>query len=255
MLPLPEPATRQNGGCTVLQQLSGCPVYEFKPRISFGNDLLLPAAMYGIRVPPGLPSTSVPAPNFIDPTTMVSLLRSGDGGHGPSLGVTHGLTRTEFAVTFPNPARQWRQVRTSAAVPSWQFQGGDVFFDTTITVYVLEGDRPQTNDDLSRQLFAIIMEHELLHVLDEIDIVSRWMAPEASKDDKVLKYLSNAEPVDNAMFQSWFRGNGFSNWLKDGLWAPEHNRRGSIRDDPLQYAALQRQIDDIRIQMINRPSP
>lgn len=239
----------------VLQQLSGCPVYQFKPRISFGNDLLLPAGMYNIRVPSGFSSASVPAPNFIDPTTMISLLQSADRDHGRGLGVTHGLTTTEFSVTFPNLAQQWRQVRTGAAFPFWQFQGGDVFFDTKITIYVLEGDRPQVNDDLSRQLFAIIMEHELLHVLDEIDIVSRWMAPEAYKDDKVLRYLSNAEPVDNAMFQSWFRGSGFSNWLRDGLWVPEHNRRGSGRDSAHQYNALQRQIDDIRIQMTNRPSP
>jgi hypothetical protein len=228
--------------------------YQFKPRISFTNDKLLPASMYGIRLPAGLPATSAPAPNFVDPTTMVSLLRSSSGGHGRGLGVTHGLTTTEFAVTFPNPAQQWREVSTGTAVPRWQFQGGDVFFDATITVYVLEGDRPQPNDDLSRRLFAIIMEHELLHVLDEIDIVSRWMAPEASKDEKVVKYLSNAEPVDNAMFQSWFRGSGFSDWLKNGPWVAEHNRRGSIRDAAHQYAALQRQIDDIRIKMTNRPS-
>lgn len=239
----------------MLPTLSGCPVYQFKPRISFGNDLLLPAVLYGIRVPSGLSSTSVPAPNFVHPATMVSLLQSPGRGHGRGLGVTHGLTTTEFAVTFPHPARQWREVHTSAAVPSWQFQGGDVFFDTTITVYVLEGDRPQPNDDLSRQLFAVIMEHELLHVLDEIDIVTRWMAPQAYRDDKVLRYLSNAQPVDNAMFQSWFRGSGFSNWLKDGLWAPEHNRRGAVRDAAHQYAAVQQQIDNIRIEMTNRPSP
>jgi hypothetical protein len=46
----------------------------------------------------------------------------------------------------------------------------------------------------------------------------------------------------------------FQSWLKDGLWAPEHNRRDSVRDAPHQYTALQRQIDDIRIQMTNRPS-
>src|SRR5262245_683364 len=227
--------------------------YQFKPRISFRNNQLLSAPMYGVRLPAGLPSTSAPAPNFVDPTTMVSLLRSASGGHGRGLGVTHGLTTTEFAVTFSNAAQQWRQVTTGTAVPRWQFQGGDVFFDTTITVYVLEGDRPQTNDDLSRRLFAIIMEHELLHVLDEIDIVSRWMAPEADRDEKVVKYLANAEPVDNSMFNSWFRGTGFSEWLK-GLWAPEHNRRGGVRDAAHQYAALQRQIDDIRIRITNRPS-
>jgi hypothetical protein len=157
---------------------------------------------------------------------MVSLLQSPGRSHGRGLGMTQ--RRRRVAVTFPNPAQQWRQVRTSSAVSPWQFQGGDVLFEATITVYVLEGDRPQPNDDLSRRLFAIIMEHELLHVLDEIDSVSRWMAPEAYKDDKVLRYLSNAQPVDNAMFQSWFRA-AFS-WLKDGLWTPERNRHGSVRD-------------------------
>lgn len=234
----------------VLQQLSGCPVYQFTPRITFGNGVT-PAATYGLKVPPGLPSTSVPAPDFVDPAKMVSLRSQAVGGHGTGLGVVHGLTVTEFAVTFPK-ATQWRQVGTK--FPSWQFQGGDVFFEAKIRVYVLEGDRPQADDDLTRQLFAIIMEHELLHVLDEIDIVTRWMPPEAYKDDKVLKYLSNAAPVDDGMYKSWFKGDGFSNWLKDGLWVPEHNRRGTIRDASSQYAALQRQIDDIRIQLTNRPS-
>ena len=238
----------------VLQQLGGCPVYDFKPRITLGNDQVLPAGMYGVRVPAGLAPTNVPAPQFIDPTTMVSLLQSGSGGHSGGLGITHGLTVAAFSVTFPNFAQQWRQVRTGASVPFWQFTGGDVFFDTRISVYVLEGDRPQPNDDLSRQIFAIIMEHELLHVLDEVDIVSRWLAPEAYRDDKVLKYLSNAEPVDNGMFETWFRGDGFSNWIK-GIWAPEHNRRGGLRDAAHQYAALQQQIDALRIQITNRPSP
>jgi hypothetical protein len=233
----------------VLQQLSGCPVYEFTPRITFGNGVI-PAATYGLKVPPGLPSTSVPAPDFIDPGKMGPLRHSAGGGHGSSLGVVHGLTVTEFAVTF-SKSTQWRQVGTK--FPSWQFQGGDVFLDATIRVYVLEGDRPQANDDLSRQLFAIIMEHELLHVLDEIDIVSRWIAPAAYKDDKVLKYLTNAAPVDNAMFQYWFKEGHFSEWLRDGLWVPEHNRRAAVRDAASQYAALQGQIEDIRIKMTNRP--
>lgn len=99
------------------------------------------------------------------------------------------------------------------------------------------------------------MEHELLHVLDEVDIVSRWMPPEAYKDDMVLKYLTNAEAVDNAMYQSWFRGAGFTNWLKDGLWSPEHNRRKDIRDSAQQYAKLQSRIEDLRVAITNRPSP
>jgi hypothetical protein len=36
-------------------------------------------------------------------------------------------------------------------VPFWQFYGGDVYLDLTITVSILDGDRPQPNDDLSRR--------------------------------------------------------------------------------------------------------
>lgn len=234
----------------MLQQLSGCPVYQFTPRITFGNGVV-PAAMYGLKIPPELSSTSVPAPDFVDPAKMISLRNAAVGGHGTGVSVVHGLTVTQFAVTFPKPT-QWRQVGTK--FPSWQFQGGDILLDVTIRVYVLEGDRPKENDDLSRQLFAVIMEHELLHVLDEIDIVTKWMPPQAYKDDMVVKYLTNAAPVDEGMYQSWFKTDRFSNWLKDGLWTPEHNRRGTLRDAASQYAALQNQIDDIRIKMTNRPS-
>ena len=228
---------------------------NFKPRITFGNDKLLHASSYGIKIPAGLHATAVREPNYVDSARMVSMRKDPQSHHPTSLGVTHGLTVTDFAVSFANMTSQWRQIQKGGSAPFWQFNGGDVYLDITITVYVLEGDRPQTNDALSRQLFAIIMGHELLHVLDEIDIVSNFMPSNVNSDDKVRKYLTDAEPVDDSMFRSWFMSDGFRNWLKDGLWAPEHNRRGGNRDSSTQYALLQRQIDDIRIKMINRPSP
>jgi hypothetical protein len=239
----------------MIAPVHGCPVYNFKPRITFGNDLLLPVSLYGIQIPPGLSPSGVPAPNFVTPAVMVSMLRTPQSHHRTGLGVTHGLTTADFAVSFSNMAQQWRQIREGRSAPFWQFYGGDVYLDVTITVYVLDGDRPQPKDDLSSRLFAVIMGHELLHVLDEIEIISKWMPSNVVRDDMVLKYLSNAQPVDDAMFRSWFQGNGFSNWLKDGIWAPEHNRRGALRDSPAQYRLLQHQIDDLRIKMTNRPSP
>jgi len=233
----------------------GCPVYNFKPRITLGNDLLLPASLYGIRIPPGLSPSGIPAPNFVTPAVMVSMLKDPQSHHQTGLHVVHGLTTSEFGASFANIAQQWRQVPKGSSAPFWQFYGGDVYLDLTITVSVLEGDRPQPNDDLSRRIFAIIMEHELLHVLDEIEIVRTWMPTKLPADNMVLKYLTNAEPVDNAMFQSWFKGSGFSDWLKGGFWAPEHVRRGSLRDSPAQRAALEDQINDLRIKMVNRPSP
>ena len=233
----------------------GCPVYDFKPRLTFGNDSLLPVSLYGIRIPHGLSPSDVRSPNFVSPAVMVSMLRAPQSHHGTGLGVTHGLTTADFKVSFADFAQQWRQIRNGRSAPFWQFYGGDVYLDLTITVHVLEGDRPQPKDDLSSRLFAIIMEHELLHVADEIDIINKWVPANLYRDDMVLKYLTNAQPVDDAMFRSWFQGDGFSKWLNDGFWALEHTRRGRVRDSPAQYAQLQSQIDDLRIKMINRPSP
>lgn len=236
----------------MLQQQGGCPVYKLKPRISFGNDQLLDAGSYRIQIPPQLAASNAHAPVFVDAGKINSLRQTAGGGHGPGLGVTHGLTVTDIDIGFSNLSQQWRQVRTSAAMPSWQFVGGDVFLDATITVYVYDGDRPDLSDKLKTDIFAIIMQHELLHVLDEIDIVSRWMVPQVYSDEKVTRYLTNAELVDYSMFRSWFQGDLFSNWLKDGIWAPEHNRRGSLRDGAHQYAKLQSEIQDLQVQMINR---
>lgn len=235
--------------------IGGCPVWDFKPGVSFGSQERLPAGLYGVRVPPGLGERGVPAPKFVSPTTMVSMLRSQGGSQGSGLGIVHGLTTADFSVRFPNPAQQWKQVRAGSGPPSWQFQGGDVFLDVVIDVLVLEGDRPRTDDPTSSRIFAIIFEHELLHVLDDVDIVGRWMPPKASQDEKVLKYLTNAAPVDDSMFRFWFQGPGLGNWLRDGLWAPERNARKEGRDSRAQYGILQRQIEDLRIQATNQPSP
>jgi hypothetical protein len=234
-----------------LPQLSGCPVYQFKPRITFA-DGTQPAETYGVSIPPGLAPSNVPAPNFIPPTNMTSKLHD-VSGHGDRLKIVHGLTVPEFAVTFPNMAQQWRRIGTGA-FPSWQFQGGDVFLDVTLTVYILEGDRPQPNGEASRKIYAILMSHELLHVLDEIDIVSRWMPPKVYGDDKVLKYLTNAQPVDDSMFRTWFQGSGFTNWLRDGYWSAERERRKQLRDTAQEYTTQGDRIATLRAEIANRPS-
>jgi len=230
-----------------------CPVFEFKPRISYRDDLLLPASSYGIRVPAGLSAGSVPAPTYVSPEQMLALRKSQPQHQaGGGIAITHGLTTADFALCFSNFQAQWRQVSANAAVPFWQFQGGDVYFEVTIGVSVLEGNRPDPNDAESRQIFAILMEHELLHVLDEIDIVSQWMPSRGYQDQMVRRYLGDAQTVDDSMFRHWFRGTRFQDWLRDGLWTPEHNRRKDIRDSAAAYAPFRQRIEALRIQQVNR---
>ena len=130
------------------------------------------------------------------------MLQAARGGPGGGLGVVHGLTKAEFSLRFSNPGQQWKQVRTGSGPPFWQFQGGDVFLEVEITVYVLDGDRPHPGDRISNRIFAIIVEHELLHVLDEIDLVSQWMPAQARQDEKVKAIVLRVDSPGGSAFAS-----------------------------------------------------
>lgn len=228
-----------------------CPVWDFKPNIIFENESGLPAD--DIEVPPGLSSSSVPGPTYVTPARMVELHQGSTSGAGHNLGIIHGLTTAELSVRFADFSRQWAQVSTGVPGRFWQFRGGDIYLDLKITVYVLEGNRPDSNDPISGQIFKIIFQHELLHVADEVDLVTDWMPSHAYRDEIVERYLTNAQRIDDSMLQHWFRGDHFADWLRTGFWTPEHNRRGGIRDAPREYAALQEQINALRRKQINRP--
>jgi hypothetical protein len=98
------------------------------------------------------------------------------------------------------------------------------------------------------------MGHELLHVADEIDIVKNWLPPRLHADAFVQRHLSNAQPLDDGMYQRWFVRDEFQTWIHNSVWVPEHNRRGNLRDAAAQYRALNEAINDLRIAQINRPS-
>ena len=227
-----------------------CPVYSFKPRIHYQNPTLLPAQLYDIQVPAGV--GSVPAPIYVTPERMMEMGRQAAGGPNSGLGHTGGRVVPEFSVVFSDLERQWQRVGGSGALAQWQFQGGDVFFDVRLTLYVATTYRPRPNDSCGDRIFAVIMGHELEHIADEIDIVRTWLPPRAYQDSRVSRYLGQAQPLDDRSSRHWFHGPAFTNWIKNGLWAREHNRRAASRDSPVEYGRLQQQIDALRIRQTNQ---
>src|SRR6266478_6958614 len=173
----------------------------FEPTIRYRNDLLLPLQLYPpIRVPAGV---SVRAPFFVSAAEMQRLAPA------KTIKVIAGLTTAEFSLHFANPSLQWRQVRSGGALTRWQFQGGKVSLNVLISVYVAEGFQSYN------QALAVILEHELLHVQDEIDIVSRFMPMAALRDQYVQRYLVEGREVDDPMYRRWFAGTGFQEWVHD----------------------------------------
>src|SRR2546426_9186322 len=56
-------------------------------------------------------------------------------------------------------------------------------------------------------------------------IVSRFMPTAALRDQYVQQYLCQGKEADDSMYRQWFASTGFQNWLHDGIWLPERNRR------------------------------
>ena len=241
---------------------------NFVPKIIWSNnDLLLPAELYRVTVPTALAGFHVRAPNFVDVPGMSRVARSATAraGAGGQLAIVNGLVTNDLQVRFDNMARQWRCTPlggpTSRQGPGqFQFQGGDVFLDLSLGIYILNINEPN-DDEISVDIFAAIYSHELLHVLDEIDIVRNWLTPMLLADPTIARYLVQAQSyVYGTQSQSIAQvEQEFHTFIQNtiqtavhNIWAVEANRRQGIRDAPAQYSIVQQQVDTLRARQINR---
>jgi hypothetical protein len=234
------------------------------------NDLLLPADWYGVQVPPGLAGSYVRVPEYIDVVEMQKRLKSSAAATNSSgnLSMVEGLVDTDLTVRYADVAAQWRRLPDPDGRPAtrgparFQFTGGDVILDLRIGIFLLNYIDPNLDDDLSVKIFAAIYGHELLHVLDETDVVTNWLPPKALAEPFIDKTLGKQEPfvygtpsqtIDQV--EREFRTRIVTmtqDYIRNGLWAPEVNRREAIRDAPTEYKKVQDVVDRLRAAQINR---
>ena len=224
--------------------------FEFRPRISFAHETER-AALAGIRFPKQLSGKTVPGANYVSPTEMIKLLKERNSSKaGGSLSTVPGLTTAAFTLSFDNLAKQWQQTSAPNGAPQYKFLGGVVYLEVLITVHVQEDYRPPRKDKYFEEIFKIIYEHELEHVVDEIEIVANWLPAQAYKDEMVKKHLTD-QPIPAQSYTGWIEGGHLQKWLHDGLWADEHNRRGDLRDSSAHYKELNEKIQDLRRKQAN----
>jgi hypothetical protein len=232
------------------------------------NDLLLPAELYNVTVPPGLSSIYVRVPNSVDMNKMMQLARDPGSSLSGNLTMTEGLVTADLKVRFPNPAAQWRKssppsIRDSSHGPiQFQFTGGDVFLDLTLGIYLLDTADVDPNDDLSVQIFACIYEHELLHVLDDVDLINNWLPPRLNPEPTLARYLVRGDTylygtpsMGASQIEQEFR-TFITNTIQVAifnLWATKRNRRKQLRDSPANYQIVSDKVNDLRARQINRP--
>jgi hypothetical protein len=199
---------------------------QFEGRARFARSLRRPIADYTKRSFGQEELASIP--QFVSPKEMGLLLNTDgvSGKHGSGTSRVHGLTVTTFSVEFENAKSQWRQ---TAGSKQWEFTGGKIFLVVEMEIYVL--DWYKKRPDLVKK----IMDHELLHVKDEIEIATKFMPSRMPKQDMFKKYLIDRTPVDDAMYRNFFLTDKLGDYVVD-VWATEHNSKGSFRDSGKAYA-------------------
>ena len=112
-------------------------------------------------------------------------------------GIAAGFTDTDLAVAFADFDKSWQRDGEI-----WKFLGGELVLTLSIGVHIDERTKQR------RRCMELILEHELLHVRDEIDIVTNWLPAAALADSFVRASLTAAARVPAAHFDAWIRGSG-----------------------------------------------
>jgi hypothetical protein len=203
----------------------------FFPQVSYGSDLLLPLELFPrIKPPPGIAPPRTP--KTIPDAELQARAKAQQ--HLGSLWTVYGLTDVDFSVRFEDPAPgsplSLNLVNTPKWVTDesgrWQFQGGTIYLEAKITVFINESHR---NFRYADELFDMIMSHELEHVKDEEDIMKspfqHWFIDKVTDAGRQMTH--------------------FEHWVLH-IWADEHNKRENKRDSGPKYAQYQNNISNLR---------
>jgi hypothetical protein len=189
---------------------------RFTASVHHESQAIVPVSNYpGLLVPPGVPAYEP------IPVTFGRMSQLAPNKFPAPAGLT--VATKEPSVKLQG---QWKPSGTSPV--TWQWQGGAMELAVTVAVYIIDKYRPV------EKAFELILSHELMHVQDDIDIVSQYLPQELQKDPLVKKYLIDQAPVDDSMYRNYFCTDMIQKNLQQ-TWADERNLRGGRRDSGALY--------------------
>ena len=189
---------------------------RFTSYVHYENQIMVPISYYpGLLVPPGVPVYEPFAVSFARMSQLAP-----DKFPAPA-GLT--VATRDLSVKLQGI---WKQSGTGPV--TWQWQGGAMQLEVAVAVYMIDKYRPV------EKLFELILSHELMHVQDDIDIVSQYLPQELPRDPLVKKYLIDHAPVDDSMYRNFFCTDKLQQNLRE-IWAGERNLRGHQRDSGALY--------------------
>jgi hypothetical protein len=220
------------------------------------NDTMLDARKFKVQVPTSLNDDQIRTPNYVDVTVMNRKAREKRvGSEGGGLSMVSGLVTRNLEVRFARPTTQWKLLSTSAKGPGkFQFQGGEIFLDLHLAIFLLDHLAPDPKDDISGKIFAEIYGHELLHVLDENTIVRSALPPALDGDRELAKLLTEPYTYGKSSESIAVLEREFHEYMRkriEGIvindhWAPRTNELAAARDAPSEYKKVQDKVDNLR---------
>src|SRR6476620_7666252 len=174
---------------------------QFKPVIK--NNPALSLGLYPKIKPPSSTITSAPSPTFVSSPEMKALLKS--DSHA-SLSHVWGLTVGTFSLHFADALKQW----TKNSDGRWQFQGGDVELVVVNRIYI-DKDMMGTEARLDSDVTGLIMTHELLHVQDNVEVMTKNGPEELSSDRVIRSLLIDAGKGEPAIVEE----REYNHWVND----------------------------------------
>jgi hypothetical protein len=241
---------------------------SYRPRFFWPqNQLRLPDSLYLVNVAPGLSPVHLRAPRYVDIAGMTRAAQSDvQRSMGWQVGSVNGRVTRNFEPHFVDPASQWRRLPPPHGRPGthgpchFQFTGGEVFLDLTLGIYILNTCQPVPDQPLTIEIFSAAYSHELLHVLDEVDIVNTWLVQRLNADQELTRTLGRSEPFSHgterqtaAEVEPNFRSY-IQTYLHDhiyAIWVRESNRRGALRDTAEEYRRVDERIQELRARLSN----
>jgi hypothetical protein len=200
------------------------PNATFVSKVNFVNQLLFPTSLYpSINIPAGVPPYDAIPKSLAEIATIAAERNrryNYQRGIGAGLGIAAGFTRSDLTVRFENMSRQWQCDERR----NWIFLGGSIQLELTLGIYADERASGSS-------CWGMILEHELLHVRDEIDIVRNFLPNNLSQSAMIRGFLN--QPTPDSSFNADIRGTGsgggstFEQRIQSAIWIQESSRRAS----------------------------
>lgn len=171
-----------------------------------------------------------PAPSFVSLAALVQVRQQRQQLYGytpapsTSLDLAAGFTDARLTVRFVDFAAQWR--------PDGDYQvylGGSIRVAIRLRIYADERTRPAAR----HACLALLMNHELLHLRDDIEIATGWLAAALERDAFVRGALTVGNRVRADRFASDIEGSGdgagsyLERRIIQNVFLPEEFRRAA----------------------------